>query len=355
MSTVHLAGFAGTYFTSQVPDVNISVPVLTSVKTRVTIAVDGEEIFNEVLWPVNGSVTLSELGSMFEPIAQNELVIGVAITSRLMDEDDNYVGNPTESTATVLYSRADVGITALEFYNSYFLSILMGTKITAHGRLEYLHYYGDDDVSVLAEYADGTTRTFEVLKSGGTTKYTQVDVSPDYYELPVKSLVAYTVTAGNRHQRFEMDLSEPDCAPILEFYNSFGVWELLYCTGKHRVNPEYKRSAARINGMLRNYKIEETRKFEADTGILNTAMANWADDLFRSDEVYVVNVINGSVTSADGGKQVIITDSKSEVTNEDDDMPRFTFTYQYAQRNHNVLQMNRVGRIFDNTFDSTFN
>lgn len=107
--------------------------------------------------------------------------------------------------------------------------------------------------------------------------------------------------------------------------------------------------------MLRNYRIEETRTFRADTGILTTAMAGWAEDLFRSDEVYVVNVIDGEITSRDGGKLVVITDSKSERNNEFDCMPRFTFSYQYAQRIHNVLQLNRVGRIFDNTFDRTFN
>ena len=167
--------------------------------------------------------------------------------------------------------------------------------------------------------------------------------------------MAYTVEAGSRSQRFEIDFSCPDCAPILEFYNSFGVWELLYCTGTHKVSPQYKRSSTRIKGLLCNYHIEETRNFMADTGILTTAMANWAEDLFRSDEVYVVNVIDGQITSTDGGKLVAITDSKSEITNDIDFMPRFTFTYQYAQRMQNVLQLNRVGRIFDNTFDDTFN
>ena len=180
-------------------------------------------------------------------------------------------------------------------------------------------------------------------------------MSPGNFVSAGKQLTAYTVTAGSRRQRFEMDLSEPDCAPILEFYNSFGVWEYIYCTGTHQVSPDYKRSAARIGGMLRNYRIEETRTFKADTGIMNTAMAAWADELFRSPEVYVVNVIDGSVTSSDGGKEVVITDSKSENSNDDDHMPRFSFSYQYAQRIHNVLQMNRVGRIFDNTFDHTFN
>ena len=116
-----------------------------------------------------------------------------------------------------------------------------------------------------------------------------------------------------------------------------------------------KRSQARIRGQLRNYHIEETRTFKADTGILNTAMADWADELFRSDEVYVVNVINGAISDPDGGKEVVITESKSERRNDDDFLPRFTFSYQYSQRTQNVMQMNRVGRIFDNTFDHTFN
>ena len=55
------------------------------------------------------------------------------------------------------------------------------------------------------------------------------------------------------------------------------------------------------------------------------------------------------------GKEVVITDSKSEVSNTDDNMSRFTFDYQYSQMNHNVVDLGRAGRIFDNTFDYTFN
>ena len=36
-------------------------------------------------------------------------------------------------------------------------------------------------------------------------------------------------------------------------------------------------------------------------------------------------------------------------------MPAFEFTYAYAQRIHNVMQPSHAGRIFDNTFDHTFN
>ena len=343
MDSISLSSLNGRkYFTSGMPDVTIAGTDGTP--QQVTINCDGEQLLQESLWPVSNIITLTDLGELLEPYARKQLVCSVTISA-----------GGTTSVFTVLYAMVDVGISAETFYNGYFLSVLMGTKVTARGRRELLWYYGADGAAVTAEYADATQGSFSVQAVGGSGTYTCIDVSPDNFVATGKQLVAYTVRAGSRSQRFEMDLSEPDCAPILEFYNSFGVWECIYCTGTHRVSPEYKRSSARIGGLLRNYKIEETRVFKAATGILTTAMANWAEDLFRSDEVYVVNVINGSVTNADGGKEVVITDSKSDITNEDDFMPRFTFSYQYAQRIQNVMQMNRVGRIFDNTFDHTFN
>ena len=330
------------FFTSGMPDVVIGGTDGTP--QLVTVTCDGVQLLSEELWPVSGRITLTDLSELLEPYARKTLESSVTISA------DN-----TTSAFSVLYAMVDVGITAEEFYTGHFLSILMGTKITAAGRRELLWYYGNDEAIVRAVYSDGSLVAFAASVVGGTSQYTCIDVSPDNFVTAQKQLVAYTVTAGNRSQQFEMDLSVPDCAPILEFYNSFGVWEYIYCTGTHRVAPEYKRSAARIGGKYRNYKIEETRTFKADTGILNTAMANWADELFRADEVYVVNVVNGQVVSRDGGKEVTITESKSENSNDDDYMPRFTFSYQYAQRIHNVLQMDRVGRIFDNTFDHTFN
>lgn len=343
METVLLSSLNGSmYFTSGMPDVTI--PGTDGTSQEVTVTCDGEDLLDETLWPIGNAITLTELGELLEPYARKQLVSSVTISA-----------GSASAVFTVLYAKADVGIGAQEFYTGHFLTTLQGTKVTARGRRELLWYYGSGSASVTAVYSDGTTGSFAAQAVGGSGTYTCIDVSPDNFTASGKQLAAYTVTAGTRTQRFEMDFMDPDCAPILEFYNSFGVWEYIYCTGTHQVSPEYKRSTARIGGLLRNYKIEETRVFKADTGILNTAMANWADDLFRSDEVYVVNVISGQVTSADGGKEVVITDSNSDNSNDDGHMPRFTFSYQYSQRIQNVMQMSRVGRIFDNTFDHTFN
>lgn len=343
MDTISLSALNGrSYFTSGIPDVTI--PGTDGTPKQVTITCDNNTLLDESLWPVAGSITLIDLGELLEPYVRKRLVCSVAIAA-----------DGVSSTFVALFCRADVGVDAGTFYASHFLTVLQGTRVTARGRRELLWYYGAQSAVVTARYDDGTTVSFAAPVIGGSGQYTCVDVSPAHFTSQGKQLTDYTVTAGSRSQHFEMDFSEPDCAPILEFYNSFGVWEMLYCTGTHAVTPEYKRSQARIRGQLRNYHIEETRTFKADTGILNTAMADWADELFRSDEVYVVNVINGEISDPDGGKEVVITESKSERRNDDDFLPRFTFSYQYSQRTQNVMQMNRVGRIFDNTFDHTFN
>lgn len=340
------------YFTSDIPDVSIAMRA-RAVKAAVTIrnTADGETYFAETLWPVGGSITLTDLGPLLEPFARQHLELQLEVRATQLDDSENTVIMQS-ITCNVYFCLCDVGMTASEFYDSSFLTILRGSKMTAEGRLEYLHYYGSDAATCTAVYDDGSTQTFTPPVVGGSSVYTTIDVSPDQFVQSGKELVSYEVTAGSRQQRFEIDFRQPDCAPILIFDNSFGVQELLYCTGTHKVSPSYDRKQSRIGRLLRNYTINEQRVFEANTGVLTTDMANWADELFRSQSIYVVNIVNGHPNI---GKEVVITDSKSENSNADDYLPSFSFSYQYAQRIHNVLQPSRAGRIFDNTFDNTFN
>lgn len=224
--------------------------------------------------------------------------------------------------------------------------------MTSVGRLEYLHYTGSDGASVTAHYDDGSTQTFAATKVGGNSSYSTIDVSPARFASEAKTLCSFEVTAGARKQTYEIDQGNPDAAPVLLFVNSFGCQEIVYCTGTHEVSPEFKYSSAYIGVNMKNYDIEETRKFNADTGVLSYPMAFWINDLFRSDEVQLLNFVNGEPKP---GKMVVITDVNAEYDNNLDSMPRFKFTYTYAQRNHNVLDTARAGRIFDNTFDNTFN
>lgn len=331
-------------FSCSIPELTIS----TTVKIRVVMKIDGEVVYDEWLYPIGSMVTLQDLSGLVTPYARKHQTVTLGITAT------NEAGSSLLNTsAEVVYCQADFGEeTAENFLSSHFLSILMGTKVTAMGRLEFLHMQGSETASCTATYSDGSTQTFSVSVVQTNDHYKTLDVSPDKFAKEGKTLTGYTVKAGDRSQDYEIDLKRPDCAPILIFVNSFGLDELAYCTGIHKVAPSYKRSTAYFGGIQKNYKIDETRAFSADTGPLTTAMANWWDEVFRSDSVRIVNIYEGTPNV---GKDLLLTDSKSEYTNDDAEIPRFTFTYQYAQRNHNVVQLLRAGRIFDNTFDNTFN
>lgn len=340
---------SGTYFSANVPDVTFAIG---GTSAAVAMAVDGEQVYSERLYPVGGSITLAEIDRLLTPYARRSLKVKLSITIEELTADGSDASDTATLSADIIYCEADVSCSAADFTECHFLTTLEDEKLTAMNRLEYLHFIGTESATATAFYDNDTQRTFELQPVGGNDRYTTLDVSPSQFAISSSSLLSYVVQAGRRSFRFSVDLDEPDCAPCLVFDNSFGVEELLYCTGTHTVSPSYKREQGYIGRYQRNYSITETRTFKADTGVLTFTMACWADELFRSQAVHVVNFRNGQPNI---GKEVIITDSKSEYTNGDDSMPRFTFSYQYAQRNHNVLDMLRAGRIFDNTFDNTFN
>ena len=315
-----------------------------------------ETLLEETMYPsVDGSIAISDLSSLVEPYARQYLQI--QMECKFTDAS----GSASISPVIVLYSMADVGMdpsAAGWFVENHFLTILDGEKITARGREERLYAYGADTVTVIADVQLATGQ-FNTLSAeltpfehvNGTNIYSY-DVSPENVAsligLVGGRLLGYWAEAGSRRQRFRCVVDQVPPAPSLCFVNSFGCYELLHCVGTHKKESKYERRTARVMGRLRNYRITEDRQFTANTGWLNEAMADWADDLFRSEKVML--------WVGDGpGRDVVISNSKSEITNEDDHLPAFEFTYVYAQRIHNVLEPTRAGRIFDSTFDHTFN
>src|SRR5574344_851140 len=342
---------SGILFSSVIPDLSFSISGIYAI---VTVSVDGSQLLSETYYADStGLITLRDLSSMLTPYA---LVSGAVTVAFKIDEYSTTDGVTSVSqsstiSATVIYANADVQTTAQNFLDNHFLSILLGSKQTAVGRIEYIYAYGSSSVLVTAKYfseTGGISSATYTVAGTGRNNFFAFDVSSAQFVVSGKTLLSYTAAAGSRSQTFVIDQLCPDCAPILLFTNSFGCQELLYCTGTHQIAPDYNRSSTYQDGMLVDYDIEETRLFKANTGILTTTMANWADDLFRSKAIYLF--VDGAPS-----KRIVITEQKAERSNDIDALPSFTFSYRYAQRQHNVLQLSHPGRIFDNTFDRTFN
>ena len=340
----------GTYFSSAIPNLSIAI---TGDYAHITLTSNSDTVLSETYYADNtGTITLRDLSSLLASYAMQSgsISVNIKIDEYATTDGVTAIANTTSIDCTVIYANADVQISATSFLTSHFLTILTGDKITAVDRKEYLYTYGDSEGSVTARYygKEGVTEEVISVKGTGSNNIYVFDVSPSQFERSSKTLIGYDVTVGTRSQSFKIDQVPHDCAPVLLFTNSFGCQELLYCTGTHQVAPEYNRSATYRDGQYVNFKIDEIARFKANTGILNVPMANWADDLFRSHEIYLF-------VDNQPDKRITITESKSERSNDDDAMPSFTFSYRYAQRMQNVLQLSHPGRIFDNTFDRTFN
>lgn len=331
-------------------------------KLRVVVKVsttDGvRNVLDEIYFPDdNNSVTIYRPGDLCEPYARQYGSVTAVATVNELDDDENITATMDVDLGTVLFANVDPQISAEEFCATHFLTILNGPKETAVGRKECLSAYDAETVTVSAVVMDSERNINTVggtLSPINTTgKVYDYDVSPlnigDLLALSNDQiLVQYTIQAGKRKQQYKVRIDKVMPAPSLAFLNSFGCWEYIHCTGTHKKSSKFTYSTAVIGNNTRNYDIQEQRQLTANTGSLNYAMAEWADELFRSEKVYLY-------TGGKMGKEIIVSDVKDEVTNEDDNMPAYEFTWMYAQKLHNVIdtETKRI-RVFDNTFDYTF-
>lgn len=313
----------------------------------------------------NNEVVIHELSSLIEPYLQDKLISNFEIEITTFSSGTNSILKQSKISFTALYCKADVDISAGNFINRFFLSTLMGAKVTAPGQKEYLHFVTTDEdfvsgdegdqvaVQIYADYVDSemkkTSNVFEwtVPINAAEMQITTIDVSPLYFVKKGMTLVAYKVVVGGRTQMFCLS-QRYDSEPDIAFKNSFGLFETFYFTGTKEDAPEISRSAAYVNGEYRNYHIEENRIVKANTGIIPETMVCLVDELARSTETYLIE--KGEI-----GRQITVTDSELKRTNDLDSLFSFQITYRITKRNQNILKAIRLGRIFDLTFDSTFN
>lgn len=323
----------------------------------------GEPILSENYVPdANNEVVIRDLSFLIESYLQENLLSYFEIEI-IATSDTDFLGQ-SNMVFAALYCKADVDMPVGDFIGKFFLSTLMGDKVTALGQKEYIHFVTVDEDFVSGDEKNWVTAQIQATYVDSEIKRVtevferkiQVDtLEPQIVTLDVSSLdfvqkgltlISYQVTVGSRKQTFCVNQrfdSEPDIA----FKNSFGLLETLYFTGTKEDVPEISRSAAYIDGEYRNYHIEENRLVKAHTGVLPEAMVCLVDELARSTEAYLIE--KGEI-----GRQITVTDSELKRTNDLDSLFSFQITYRIAKRNQNILNVFRPAKTFDSTFDKTF-
>ena len=136
------------------------------------------------------------------------------------------------------------------------------------------------------------------------------------------------------------------------FVDSFGYERYLYGYGPTTDESSFNRATANVDGTITPYDIEETQQRTLHTGPLTPSEALWMEDILRSRFVWEGHEVGNSV-----GLQkypIVITSAEARRNNLDNSISDYVITYRYATRTPLLESELTRTRIFDSTFDHTY-
>ena len=307
------------------------IEVTSASDVSFTIADSGGTILNGTYTPVTGTVRIYHLARLLRP-----LIDGVTAVF-------TFTAGSTSKTVHVLQSGVTVSESAATFLPSFFLSAVMTERDTSLERKELLTLLPIEQslptVQAVCSYWDGdavVTANKPVTTTGMTAN------------TPFGTLVAYSIVAGERTMRFRVT-SLPTAEYAMLFRNTFGAWEPIYFAGMTEDSPEYTRETSMVNGALKLYNLEETASFKSWTGPLRPSGVALARDLARC--ITTVCLLERGMAA----DVVVISNVEVKHTSADNEIADFTFTWRRSAMWSVMLKTVRPPKLFDETFDETYN
>lgn len=304
----------------------------------------------------SGKIELTDLQDIIEPYYEGRGMVSVSIKCGTDGRDIQVV----YSNAEVSYMRA--------FLENHFMTNYT-SKRTAIGRREVLRAmaFGEiETAQVRAYFTDGSYEDVPVnVVHDDSMSYwrddegeeycvfdcVDIDVSSIQFERPELTLYRYVAICGDRTMEYIMDPDHEETETVLLYQNCFGCYDYLYCNGMTEQDVTFERLSANINGMIRNYKVKETRVWTIDTGVLDRKEKETVLDVLRSRRVFLCKHDDGEIKP---WKEITIKESEAKSNDEDSNMPRYKITCRMAQRQQNVFDLHQFPEIFTEQFTKTY-
>ena len=291
-----------------------------------------------------GTVTLDDVASLLESYSDDsvkECVLkldGVAAASW-----------------TLLPCRLQTSDTAQVWVVHSFLTAVRGERLTHVDSREYLSWWqGSSATATLSVSSvwispsgllkETRSLSVEAHKGINTHSWNVSEWIPPEIDA---ELVRYSVTLGSRVQHYSLRPSEHRPA-VLCFLNSFGVYESMTFFGVVERDTKPTRTLALIGGKSRNIDVESVPTWKASTGELPEGMSGLMDDVVRSSRTWLMDGSLGEV-------EVVLTDNEWKRSNQSDESLSGSVTWRMSSRRQLRARTSPSGRIFDETFDETFN
>ena len=308
---------------------------------------DGETLVSTLYYPAaDGTVVVYGLDRIIETAVVNDSLGHFSI----------HADGETLYEFAVLPCPVAVESPASEFLFASFLTSVVNERDSAVGRYECLSVYNPEGlpVNVTASYMDyeGRIVVREFPDQSPVNPGTEIscyNVSPvRFNDFATGELIGIEVSCGPRRQRYRVISAPYQHDPALIFRNCFGCWETIFLCGIKETDVGFTRSAAMINGKFVNYDLEEIITYKASTGPVRYGSDRLARDLARSMDVFLLK------NDGTPGVRVTITDCDVKTDNADDTIQSFSFSYRRASLRQTDFISPAPYRIFDNTFDLTY-
>lgn len=140
----------------------------------------------------------------------------------------------------------------------------------------------------------------------------------------------------------------PDAVGVV-YRNAFNAYDTFYFNGMLASEWEHTRSTAVVGGRLSVYDIKAIQLFKANTGPIPYGCEVLPYELCRSREVALLDA-DGRITD-----DIIITDADIKADNAPDTINDFVITYRIADQIGYKINTPKSVKLFDDTFDGSFN
>ena len=322
----------------------ISIAATAESSVSVKISISSTEIFNSTLIAdSSGVIIIYDIDRLLRDwMGSTPMDVHLSFDNSKYD----YIILPYDGIMTV---------SATDFCNQRFLSSLAGTKYTHIQAKEYISFYQVTSSTVTATidaiWTDGTNTqktTKTVYTSNSALGLIQnIDVSPNILTAPKSEfmLVAYSVTIEHRKQSYRIvPNGMAQNITDVTFINAFGMLETFHFFGNLTRDLKPSRSSAIISGRKTNYNIEAIPEWTAETGPLTDGMLELFDDIVCAKQAWRTS----------DGCAIVITDSDNKQNNSDDTIPSGSVSWNEDKTARMFIAKNWGIRIFDKTFDATY-
>jgi hypothetical protein len=230
-------------------------------------------------------------------------------------------------------------------------------KTVALGQQEYISFYGTGGTIKLLVVYTGTTHdlsaefNFANLPAAPDNIY-RLDVSPatvaQLAGIDPSLLVQYILY---KQKNYAVQYTfNPYIRPgkTFVFLNAFGAQETLTCYGDSESEEKWTREFGKINRRRQLISREPDKTHTVNTGYLTREQTAIAEDLLNSGQVALIDEY--------GWYPVVITEEKFETKSRVDELIDVQFKYRLASGNQLQHRFHPFRyRIFDSTFDNTYN